>query len=164
MKNSAFTDVMFPPKNGIIFNKKYMYLEEGLKFERVSKIYEAYKVRLIKFCEPAFIISGKFTSPAVYSALTILAEEPARVLDLIGNQEFNQNGIYFVHVCKDGIWRYILIDDYLPVKILLKRSLLFAHTISKDNTHEFWPAILEKALAKVYGTYQDLFLTADKGI
>lgn len=96
----------------------------------------------------------------MYSALTILAEDPARVLNLIGTQELNQNGIYYVNICKDGIWRYLIVDDYMPVKILLKRSLMFAHTVSKDNTHEFWAAILEKALAKVYGTYQDLFLTA----
>lgn len=155
---------MFPPRFSIIFNKKYMYLEEGLKFERITKIYEEYKTRLIKFCEPSFIMMGKFTSPALYSALAILSEEPSRVLSLIGHQEQNQNGIYSVQLCQDGIWKYVIIDDFMPVKILLRRSLLFAHTVANDNTHEFWPAIVEKALAKIYGTYQDLFLTAHLGI
>lgn len=29
---------------------------------------------------------GKFTSPALYSALTILSEDPTRVLNVFGNQ------------------------------------------------------------------------------
>lgn len=37
--NNNYTDVMFPPRSSVIFNKKYMYLEEGLKFERISRIY-----------------------------------------------------------------------------------------------------------------------------
>ena len=77
---------MFPPRFTIIFNKKYMYLEEGLKLERLAKIYEGSQVRLIKFCEPSLMVSGKFTSPALYSALTILSEEPTRVFNILGNQ------------------------------------------------------------------------------
>lgn len=49
-KNTLFTDDMFPPRYTIIFNKKYMYLEEGLKLERVSKIYEALQIKLINHC------------------------------------------------------------------------------------------------------------------
>ena len=49
-----------------------MYQEEGLKFERLTKIYEGSEIHLVKFSEPTFLIPGKFTSPALYSALTIL--------------------------------------------------------------------------------------------
>lgn len=69
-----------------------------------------------------------------------------------------------MHLCKDGVWRYVTVDDYLPVKIMAKRSLLFLHTMPRTNIIEFWPSIVEKALAKVYGTYQDIFLTSYKGI
>lgn len=41
---------MFPPRFTIIFNKKYMYLEEGLKLERLTKIYEGSQLRLMKYC------------------------------------------------------------------------------------------------------------------
>jgi hypothetical protein len=50
------------------------------------------------------------------------------------------------------------------VKILAKRSLLFLHTLPHNGFYEFWPCIIEKALAKVYGTYQDIFLTSNNGV
>ena len=55
-------------------------------------------------------------------------------------------------------------DDYLPVKSLLKRTLLFVHTIPGNNAYEVWPCLVEKAIAKIYGTYQDIFLTQSRGI
>jgi hypothetical protein len=58
----------------------------------------------------------------------------------------------------------VTVDDYLPVKITTKRKLLFLHALPRNNIIEFWPSIVEKALAKIYGTYQDIFLTSFKGI
>lgn len=110
-----------------------MYLEEGLKLERLTKIYEGSQVRLMKYCEPTLMAMGKFTSPALYSALTVLSEDPTRVLSLFGNQEYNEYGIYHVNICKDGVWRYIVVDDYFPVKILAKKTLLFLHSFSKNG-------------------------------
>jgi hypothetical protein len=43
----------------------------------------------VSTCEPTFISKGKYTNPYLYSALTILAEEPARILQLFGDQEAN---------------------------------------------------------------------------
>ena len=62
------------------------------------------------------------------------------------------------------MWRHVIVDDYLPVKSLLKRTLLFFHTLSKNNIYEVWPCLIEKAIAKIYGTYQDILLTERKGI
>lgn len=76
---------------------------------------------------------GKFTSPALFSALAILSEDPTRVLSLLGNQEYNEYGIYYVNICKDGVWRYIVVDDYFPVKNLAKKTLLFLHSFSKNG-------------------------------
>jgi len=58
----------------------------------------------------------------------------------------------------------VVVDDYFPIKVLAKRSLLFLHTLPRNNIHEIWPSIIEKAIAKVYGTYQDIYLTSEKGV
>ena len=155
---------MFPPTFGIIYNKKYMYLEEGLKFERLPKIYDRENICLIKFCEPTYLTPEKFTSYAVYSALTILAEEPTLVLNLFGHQEINHSGIYYVNLCKDGVWRYIVIDDFMPVKSSIRRTLMFLNSFPHNKMSEVWAPLVEKALAKLYGTYQDLYLTSNLGI
>ena len=48
------------------------------------------------------------------STLSSLAEFPDRVHRLIEDQVVNDKGCYFVRICQDGIWRYILIDDFFP--------------------------------------------------
>jgi hypothetical protein len=35
----SYVDTYFPPERTIIFNKKILNQEEGLKFERLSRIY-----------------------------------------------------------------------------------------------------------------------------
>jgi hypothetical protein len=77
---------MFPPKFTIIFNKKNGFIEEGFKMERLSKIYEGFQLFITKYCEPTLLEPGKYTSPSLYCALTILSEEPTRILSLLGNQ------------------------------------------------------------------------------
>lgn len=81
-EKGIFTDVMFPPKATIMFNRKTMYQEEGMKFERLVKIYEKNQIYLVKFSEPTFLIPGKFTSSALYCALAILCEDPSKIISI----------------------------------------------------------------------------------
>ena len=76
-------------------------------------------------CEPTYISKGKYTNPYLYSALTILAEEPSCILQLFGDQEGNESGIYRVNLCRDGVWRYVIVDDFVPVKATINRKYLF---------------------------------------
>ncbi|GET90805.1 calpain-like cysteine peptidase, putative [Leishmania tarentolae] len=67
-------------------------------------------------------------------------------------------GIYTMRVFVDGQWRYLLVDDFLPVD---KYGQLIFTKPSMDNK-AFWPCLFEKALAKLHGGYHFLDSQFDK--
>jgi calpain-15 len=83
-------------------------------------------------------------------ALASLAERPSLVERLFVTKEINPNGIYRVKLCKNGEWVTVTIDDFFPCYPL--GSPLF----SKTHGNELWVLLLEKAYAKLHGSYFSL--------
>ena len=65
-------------------------------------------------------------------------------------QEYNEEGIYKLRVCKNGEWIIVTIDDYIPCHF--NGGPVFAN--NKGN--ELWAVLLEKAYAKIHGTYNQI--------
>ena len=79
--------------------------------------------------------------------LSSLAEFPERVNDLFITKELNSSGIYLVRFLINGNETPVIVDDYFPCK----RDGTPAFANSRDN--EAWVMILEKAWAKLHGSY-----------
>lgn len=82
------------------------------------------------------------------SAISALAENDFRIKNLFPNLEINPHGIYMVRILFQGILREVVVDDYIPVSP--QNTPLFA---KPAGGREIWVMILEKAWAKIHGSY-----------
>lgn len=60
----------------------------------------------------------------------------------------NQFGKYVVKLLVNGMWRKVVVDDFLPVD---KRNSILS---SYSKNGDYWVSIIEKAFLKVHGGYQ----------
>lgn len=150
-----FIDEMFPPDAQTIGQSLLAQHPQlaDVKWLRPGKIVP----------NPSFVVEGvsrfDFGQGAVGNcwflasagALTFQDEILKQVLPM--EQSFsdeNYCGLFHFRFWRFGRWVDVIIDDKLPT---LYGRLVFVR--SKDET-EFWPALLEKAYAKVCGSYSDM--------
>uniref|UniRef100_A0A3B4F5S0 Calpain catalytic domain-containing protein n=1 Tax=Pundamilia nyererei TaxID=303518 RepID=A0A3B4F5S0_9CICH len=87
---------------------------------------------------------------ASIGALTFQNHIFGQVVPLEQNFHEDYCGLFHFRFWRFGKWVDVIIDDKLPT---IDGRLIFVH--SRDPT-EFWPALLEKAYAKVCGSYTDM--------
>merc|ERR1712100_348216 len=84
------------------------------------------------------------------SSIACLAEFPDAVYDLFITKEVTEDGMYTLKLFdpEAGKWAEITIDDYVPCSIGGDSPLF-----TSANSGEMWVPLLEKAVAKMFGSY-----------
>ena len=76
----------------------------------------------------------------------------------------NASGCYVVKMCINGTWQPVVVDDYLPVlpgttQIAFAASKpLYNQTSLSYTRGALWVSLLEKAFAKLHGSYERIVL------
>lgn len=68
-----------------------------------------------------------------------------------------------MHQTQTNQWKYIIIDDFIPVVVSNKKNdtnniikPAFLNVESDSDIVEIWPFLVQKAFAKYYSTYDSL--------
>ena len=164
-KGSEFTDEIFPPKRESLcpFNQKNnswimppdcedgdMVDWEKFQFERIDVIFKTQNYQIFHDkIEAADIIQGGLGDCYFLSAIASLCKFPELVEKLFLFKEKSLDRCYGIYLRKNGAWKLILVDDYVPCFGGSKKQFAF----SSAHEKEMWVVLLEKAWAKICGSY-----------
>lgn len=104
------------------------------------------------------------------SAMACLAEHPGAINAIFLTKELNPRGKYQVRLfdVEEDRWKVVTVDDYVPCKRATSAYAAADHVLrscedgmpqalfAKPNAREIWALILEKAVAKLCGSYAAL--------
>ncbi|KAF7704411.1 calpain-1 catalytic subunit-like [Silurus meridionalis] len=161
IRRKTYIDDMFPPDNSSIG-------ENLLEPEYLAKVEWMRPTQLVS--NPYLIVDGvsrfDFAQGAVGNCWFLAAvgaltfHEPILQKIFPIGQSFQKDyaGIFHFRFWRFGKWVDVVIDDKLPT---IDGQLIFVRpqspkTPQSPGIPEFWPALLEKAYAKVCGSYEDM--------
>jgi calpain-15 len=151
--HKKYTDNDFPSSRISLYRKMTSEKSKAWKkfvWRRASEFMTEGPIKVFEGgITPDDIRQGALGDAYFLCALTILAEKPSRIERLFVTRESNEAGAYAVELCVHGQKQVIVIDDFFPCT-----SLTGGPCFSKANGSELWVMILEKAWAKVYGSYE----------
>ncbi|CAF1608882.1 unnamed protein product [Adineta ricciae] len=99
---------------------------------------------------PNDIAQGYLGDCWLMAALALITERPDILSHILLTPIINEEGVYLVRICHNGLWKIVLIDDCFPCT--KNKRLVFA----KARHRQLFVPLIEKACAKIWGSYNKL--------
>ena len=126
---------------------------------RVDEVFPGQKILLWSHSDRNLVLKGGVEKLGYMATAFNAIGSSARCIERIfEEQTYNRHGVYYLRLNHEGIWKYIVIDDYIPV-IRTKKEIIplfLGVRPPKSKYIELWPFLLQKALAKIYACYEAL--------
>ncbi|UPR00213.1 calpain cysteine protease [Chloropicon primus] len=98
------------------------------------------------------IVRGGVSVNGFIGALAAVAGREQLLRKIIVYDELSTTGLCAFRFFKLGKWRTVKVDNYLPC--VTKSNILLS--AQSANSEELWPSLIEKAYAKIHGSYATL--------
>ena len=129
-------------------NSSEIQFYEGLQWRRLSEIYPGQRVARKHAYRTHYLRQNKEGNQYFVAVLDSLTDHDERIDKCMVTKEVNDAGIYQIKMFVNGLRTSIVVDDYVPWDPKTQLPA-FLHS----ETQELWALLLEKAWAKLHGSY-----------
>eukprot|EP01061_Rhynchopus_euleeides_P018486 TRINITY_DN30608_c0_g1_i1.p1 TRINITY_DN30608_c0_g1~~TRINITY_DN30608_c0_g1_i1.p1 ORF type:complete len:807 (+),score=346.30 TRINITY_DN30608_c0_g1_i1:88-2508(+) len=146
-----FVDLTFPPRDS---SMKPAWIKRNIQmypWKRPTTYLKGTGLSPTLFVdriEPGDIDQGALADCYLMGALASVAEFEWLVRSLFDDGQDVELGCYKVSLCKNGWWQTVLVDDFLPCS-----GSKPAFSRNREEVNELWVCLVEKAYAKLHGSF-----------
>ena len=156
--NDYFIDYLFPPSKtlfGININKNINIsrIDDILNSNNKNIIYEVLPDKE-EYNKNIIINKGLWENNYFLNVIYSLLKYPSIIYKLFPSISRTKNSLYGVFLRINGIWKLVIIDDYIPYLFNHEYNKIFSY--SSLNESYIWLNLLEKAYAKLCGGYDKI--------
>ncbi|CAL1537331.1 unnamed protein product [Lymnaea stagnalis] len=156
-RGKLYEDTVFLPVNAsAYFSREPPMALEWIRAKDIARTNRQAPKFIINDIERFDVVQGELGDCWLVAAMACLANpEHRNLFDRVvpPGQSFQENwysGVFRFNFWHFGQWKQVLVDDLLPTS---NGQLVFVHSL---QSNEFWAALMEKAYAKLYGSYESL--------
>jgi len=157
-----FIDKLFPPEKSSmcwvlpggevekdLLDEEREILDSYKYWHRAKTIFSTENFYLYEKLDIEDINQGEIGNCYFLSTLSAIAEYAERFKEIFISNKKAENGCYQINFYLNGKPKTVILDDYFPCKTEHRPYWSLAHC----NSRELWVQLLEKAWAKVNGSY-----------
>jgi len=163
---SLYEDKGFPAVDESIYGTEVEGPKDDLVWCRVGDIFNPAPDAAMSVSGSSAFFRGPLDDSFFHGALATLRATSVTAASDALVQYDPQMGIYGVVMYLDGVWVYDVLDDFVPFRkkegqTVKKTHMAFGRTSKHD---EYWVALLEKAYAKLHGSYATMVTSIERDV